>query len=340
MIDLRSDSVSLPTSEMRNSARDAAVGHPSYGGDPTITKLETQAADLLGHEAAMYLPSGTMANQIAARTHAERGQEVILEETSHMYTRESGGLAQLSGLQTRPVDGGPRGVITPAMIHEHVVESTGYHRGTGLVCLENTHNLKGGTAIGADNLQAAIEAAHEYGLSVHLDGARLAQAAVAHDCDLATLAANLDSVYIDIAKLGAPGGAILAGTQDFIEACHHHRKLFGGYVKQGGMLAAPGLVALANLDERAADAQRATELANGLSAEDTLDVLPPETNLVFVDVSGTGKTASSFLESCATNEVLGAAFGRYRVRFVPHAGIVPGDIQRAVDGIIAACSAD
>jgi threonine aldolase len=328
MIDLRSDTVTRPSLGMREAAADAEVGDDVYGEDPTVNELEAKVAEVLGKEDALFVPSGTMGNQIAARVHTERGEEALVEAESHIYKWELGGLAQHSELQVRTVDGGERGVITPEAVAEGYVEADDHRAGTGLLCLENTHNSKGGTAIAAERIDAACEAAHERSVSVHLDGARLFNAATALDVDAARLAENVDSVMCCLSKgLGAPVGSMLVGSEAFIEAAHRVRKLFGGGMRQAGIIAAPGLIALENRERLSEDHANAERLAAGLDELDGLDAHEPETNIVLVE---TDEPAEEFLDACEERDVLGVPFGDNVVRFCTHLGVDSEDIESAL----------
>ena len=334
MIDLRSDTVTTPDDQMREAARDAPVGDDVYGEDPTINELEGRFADLVGFENALFVPTGTMGNQVAVRTHTDRGQEVLVERESHVYKWELGGLAQLSGLQVRTLDGDDRGVVTPEQIHAGYVEEDAHRPGTGLLTLENTHNSKGGTALAPSVIDAAADAAHDRGIPVHLDGARLPNAAVAHDVSLDRLTASVDSVMCCLSKgLGAPVGSMLAGDASFIEAARRNRKLFGGGMRQAGIVAAPGLRALENIDRLDTDHQNAQLLATQLGSLPGLSVQPPETNIVLVDTNGTDLTAEQFLDRCADAGVQGTQFGEYTVRFCTHLDVSEADIRAATDRI-------
>ena len=327
MIDLRSDTVTKPSQSMREAAADAEVGDDVYGEDPTINDLESTFAEVVGKEAALFVPSGTMGNQIAAKTHTEAGQEVLVEEESHIYKWELGGLAQHGDLQTRTIDGGDRGVVTPRAVRDGYVEEDDHRPGTGLLCLENTHNSKGGTAIAAERIDAACETAHDHGVSVHLDGARLFNAAAALGTDAARLAREVDSVMCCLSKgLGAPVGSMLAGSEAFIEDAHRVRKLFGGGMRQAGMVAAPGLLALENRTRLAEDHENARRLAEGVGAIQGLSAREPETNIVLVE---TAEPAEAFLERCEREDVLGVPFGEHVVRFCTHLD-VDGDIDAAI----------
>jgi threonine aldolase len=328
MIDLRSDTVTKPSPAMREAAADAEVGDDVYGEDPTINDLEATFAELVGKEAALFVPSGTMGNQIAAKVHTEAGQEALVERESHVYKWELGGLAQHAGLQARTIDGGDRGVVTPRAVREGYVEEDDHRPGTGLLCLENTHNSKGGTAIAAERIDAACEAAGDHGVAVHLDGARLFNAATALETDAARLAREVDSVMCCLSKgLGAPVGSMLAGSEAFVEAAHRVRKLFGGGMRQAGMIAAPGLLALENRKRLAEDHENARRLAEGLDAIAGLSAREPETNIVLVE---TADPAEAFLERCEREDVLGVPFGEHVVRFCTHLDVDTDDIDAAV----------
>jgi threonine aldolase len=331
MIDLRSDTVTTPSSAMRTAAAEAEVGDDVYGEDPTVNELEAAFADLVGKDAALFVPSGTMGNQIAGRVHTDHGQEVLVERESHVYKWELGGLAQHSGLQVRTVDGGDRGVVTPDDVAEGYVEADDHRPGTGLCCLENTHNSKGGTAIAAERIDAACEAAHERGVPVHLDGARLFNAAAALETPAARIAREVDSVMCCLSKgLGAPVGSLLAGSEAFVAEARRVRKLLGGGMRQVGIVAAPGLRALENRDRLADDHANAARLAEGLDGIDGLRADDPETNIVLVE---TEAPAEAFLERCEAAGVRGVPFDDHLVRFCTHLDVDRGDVETAIERI-------
>ncbi|MDY6818943.1 MAG: GntG family PLP-dependent aldolase [Halobacteriales archaeon] len=337
MIDLRSDTVTKPNDAMRDAAATAEVGDDVYGEDPTVNELQRRAAELVGKEAALYCPTGTMANQAAIRTHTERGQEVLVDEKSHVFNYEVGGLAQLSSLQVRSFDAGSEAVPTPEQIHHHYHEQSDHVAGTGLVCLENTHNKRGGVAVAPEDIDAAAEAAHELGVPVHLDGARVCNAAVAHDVPVERVTENIDSVMFCLSKgLGAPVGSMIAGSEEFIDRAHRNRKLFGGGMRQAGIIAAPGIEALGNVDRLHEDHENAKRLAAGLDAIDGLSVDEPDTNIVLVETEGTGLTAEAFLEACGEHDILGNPFGEYTVRFCTHWDVSAEDVEATIDGVAAA----
>ena len=326
---MRSDTVTKPGERMREVAREATVGDDVYGEDPTVNELEARVADILGMEAALFVPSGTMGNQIAARTHTEPGQEVLCERDSHVYRWELAGFAQHSGLQPRTLDGGDRGRITSAQVHREYVEADSHRPGTGLLTLENTHNASGGSALSVESIADAAAAAHDLGVPVHLDGARLFNAAVAHDRPASEYAAQVDSVMCCLSKgLGAPVGSMLAGDASFIEAARRNRKLLGGGMRQAGIIAAPGLEALDNRERLAEDHRRANRLAAGLDSIPGLSAAEPETNIVLV---GTEGPAEAFLADCADEGLLGVPFEEHVVRFCTHLDVTDDDVDRAIE---------
>ncbi|MFC7044147.1 low-specificity L-threonine aldolase [Halobacteriaceae archaeon GCM10025711] len=331
MIDLRSDTVTRPSDEMRRAAAEADVGDDVYGEDPTVNELEARAAELVGKEAALYVPTGTMGNQVAIRTHTDRGQEVVVERESHVYKWEVGGMAQLSSLQVRTLDGGDRGVPTPEQVREGYVAEDLHRPGTGLLTLENTHNSKGGVAIAPERIEAAAAAAHEKGVPVHLDGARVFNAAVALDVPVTEITDHVDSVMFCLSKgLGAPVGSVLAGDEAFVERARRTRKLFGGGMRQAGVVAAPGLLALENVDRLADDHANARALAEGLDGVGGLSVQDPETNIVLVDTEGAGMTAAEFLDVAEDVGVQGVAFDTHLVRFTTHWDVDAAAVETAV----------
>jgi len=331
MIDLRSDTVTRPSDEMREAARDAEVGDDVYDEDPTVNELEARVAEVLAMEDALFVPSGTMGNQVAAHTHTERGQEVICERESHVYKWELGGLARHSGLQVRPVEGDDRGVVAPRQVRKAHVAADDHRAGTGLLTLENTHNSKGGTALAPAAIEAAAGKAHERDVPVHLDGARLFNAAAARDVPATRFTEHVDSVMTCLSKgLGAPVGSVLAGEADFIERAHRVRKLMGGGMRQAGIVAAPGLRALANRDRLAEDHANARRLAAGLDRVAGLATPEPETNIVVV---GTDASAEAVVAACEAEGVGCVPFGEYRVRFCTHWDVDRDDVDEAVERV-------
>ncbi len=337
MIDCRSDTVTKPDEAMREAAASAAVGDDVYGEDPTVNELETRAAERVGMEAALFVPTGTMGNQVAAFVHTDPGQEVLADRKSHVVKYELGGLAQHAGLQVRMLDADPRGVPTPEQVATGYVAEDLHRPGTGLLCLENTHNARGGLAIEPDAITAAARAAHERDVPVHLDGARVFNAATALDVPVTDLTDPVDSVMFCLSKgLGAPIGSILAGDEAFVERARRARKLFGGGMRQVGIVAGPGLAALENVDSLAADHELAATLAAGLDDVDGLSVDPPETNIVLADVAGTGLDVGTFQERLGEQGVLVSPFGPTTVRFTAHRDLEPADVEAVLERVPAA----
>jgi threonine aldolase len=333
MIDLRSDTVTKPSRRMREAVLDAPVGDDKRDGDPTVGELESAVADRLGMEEALYCPTGTMANQVAIAAHTEPREEVLHDRWAHVYTSEFAGLAALSGLQSRLVDAGPRGCPAPTEIREAHAERSQWP-GVGLLALENTHNKRGGTAVAPETIRAAADAAHDLGVAVHLDGARLANAAVALDRPMADLTGTVDSAMLGLSKgLGAPMGSVLAGGRDFVDEARRYRHAFGGGLRQAGIAAAPALVALENVDRLADDHANADRLGSRLAEDTPLSVVQPETNIVVADVDATGLDAEEVLDRCAERDVLGSAIGDSRVRFCTHLDVDREDVETAADRV-------
>jgi threonine aldolase len=336
MIDLRSDTVTTPSRRMREAVLDAPVGDDKRDGDPTVGDLESAVADRLGTADALFCPSGSMANQVAVAVHTDPRQEVIHDRWTHVYTSEYATMAAVSGLQSRFVDADPRGCPTPDEIHAAHGEQSQWP-GIGLLSLENTHNKRGGTAIAPESIEAAAEAARDHGIGVHLDGARLANAAVALDREMADFTAGVDSTMLDLSKgLGAPMGSVLAGAESFIAEARHYRNAFGGGLRQAGIVAAPALVALENVDRLETDHANAAVLATRLADETPLDVVEPDTNIVVADVRPTGLDAAGVLDRCAGGDVLGSAIGDSRVRFCTHLDVDREEVETAADRVGAA----
>ena len=337
MIDLRSDTVTKPSAEMRDAARDADVGDDVYRDDPTVNELERRAADLVGMEAALFVPSGTMGNQVAVRTHTTRGQELIVDDQAHIVKWELGGVADLSGVQARMVDSGARAVPTAEQVHDAVVEESLHRPGTGLLCLENTHNSRGGVAVPADHVAEAADAAHDLGVPVHLDGARLFNAAVALDTPPETFTAPVDSLNFCLSKgLGAPVGSILAGPEAFVDRARRVRKLFGGGMRQAGIIAGPGLLALENVDRLADDHTNARRLAAGLDDVSGLSAAEPDTNIVVLSVDSSAFTADDLVAACADHGVAFGALDASTARLCTHLDVSPSDVQEAVQRVAKA----
>jgi threonine aldolase len=326
MIDLRSDTVTRPTPEMRRAMFEAPVGDDVFGDDPTVNELEEFVAELLGKEAAVYAPSGTMTNQLAVRVQTRPGDEVLLHEHAHIYNYEAGAPAQLSGVQVRPL-AGEGGVVSPETLRAAVRPDDVHFARPRLLCLENTHNAAGGRIYPVEDFRAVSEEARKLGLKVHLDGARVFNAAVAAAVPVRDWCALADTVSVCSSKgLGAPVGSLLAGERETIEEARRARKAFGGGMRQAGIIAAGALYAFRNNVERLAeDHARARRLAEGLS-EAGYRVPPPETNIVLVPV----EDPAAFLHSLAQEGILATPAGAASVRFCTHLDVRNEDIERTV----------
>lgn len=336
MIDLRSDTVTQPTPEMREAMARAVVGDDVFGEDPTVCRLEETGAAIAGKEAALFVTSGTMGNQVALLTHTGRGDEVLVDAEAHIYYYEVGAPAVLSSVMIKQVSGlhGPdaqaalEAACRPADIH--------FPR-TSLVCLENTHNRGGGTAMSQEEMKRFYQAAKGKGLSVHVDGARIFNAAVALGCTVKDLADHCDSIMFCLSKgLCAPAGSLLAGTAGFIQRARKYRKMLGGGMRQGaGILAAAGLVGLGLEGRLAEDHANARRLAEGLAKLPGIkvDLAKVQTNIVLADVSATGLTAVEFSTALAEKGVKVVTFSPTLVRFVTHREIGPEDVEAALEAV-------
>ncbi|WP_047986402.1 low-specificity L-threonine aldolase [Ornithinibacillus californiensis] len=337
MIDLRSDTVTKPTESMRKAAYVAEVGDDVYGEDPTVNRLEEKAAELLGKEKALFVTSGTQGNQIAALTHCRPGDEVILEASSHIYMYEVGGFSALANVQTRTVQG-VRGAMDPVEVKNTIRTENIHYPTTSLICMENTHNLAGGAILPLSNMQTIYQVAKDNNLQVHLDGARLFNASVGSGIPLEEYAKNADSVQFCLSKgLGAPVGSIIAGTEDFINRARKWRKMLGGGLRQVGIIAAPGLVALEeNIDRLAEDHLHAKVLADGLANMSGITVENKvETNIIIVNVKETGLTPETFVEALKSKGVLAGVFGLETVRFVTHYDVSREEIEKTLVAVQA-----
>lgn len=337
IVDLRSDTVTRPTPGMRRAMAEAQVGDDVLGDDPTVRALEARVADLLGKEAAAFMPSGTMSNQVALRAHTEPGDEILMHAGSHVYFYEAGAPAALSGCLPRLIDG-PRGLFSPGQLQAalHPSGEVNNHYCTQkLLVLENTHNLGGGSVWPIEQVAAVELAAREAGLRMHLDGARLWNASVATGVTEADYARHFDSVSVCFSKgLGAPIGSALAGSAEFIRRARRFRKQFGGGLRQAGILAAAALYALDHHRTRLAqDHDNARRLAQGLASVNgvSIDVEAVETNLVFVEVSG--MAAAKLCGHLAKAGILMLPTGPATVRAVTHLDVNAAGIDRAVDAV-------
>ncbi len=333
VVDLRSDTVTKPTPAMRRVMADAEVGDDVYGEDPSVNRLQEYVADLLGQEAALFVPSGTMANQIAIHCHTQPGDELICEAQSHILDYEMGGAAALSGVSARPL-AGEAGVITAEQIAAAIRPPVYYFPRTRLVVLENTHNLAGGTIWPLPEIQKIRDLAVSASLRLHLDGARLWNACVAGGLTPSQYAGLFDSVSVCFSKgLGAPVGSALVGSQEFIAAARRCRKRFGGGMRQAGILAAAALFALEhNRDRLAEDHAHAAQLAQALAEMPGLrvDLTRVQTNIVMIDVIDPARDAAAISAALKQEGVWVSSAGIRRLRAVTHYEITAGDLAHAL----------
>ncbi len=339
-VDLRSDTVTLPTPAMRRAMSEAEVGDDVFGEDPTVNALEARAAEISGKEAALYVPSGTMGNQIAIAVHTSPGQEVVCEEHSHIMLYEMGTIARFSGCLTRPIPTDD-GRLTWERIRGNIRGPSDHYGGTGLIEVENTHNYAGGRVYALDTLCEIKTNASDAGIPVHMDGARVFHAAAALDIPLRSIADTAESLTFCLSKgLGAPVGSLLTGSRSFIAESRRVRKALGGGMRQAGVLAAAGLVALeqspANIPAVHADARF---LADSLADIPGIAIEPAtvETNIVFFDITGTGLSNQHFLGSLREEGVLALSLGPGRIRMVTHQDLERADCERAIAAIERAC---
>lgn len=336
MIDLRSDTLSMPTEEMLRAIQTTPLGDDSRDGDPTVLELEALGAEMLGKEAGLLTVSGTMSNLIAMRSHAQPGAAAIVEESAHLYGMEFGGIAAACSLLVLPVPG-VRGAIDAAELAVACRRSRTGFPARGVVCLENTHNAAGGTVIPLAHMEACAGVAREHGLPVHLDGARIFNAAVALGASPRLLARSADSVSFCLSKgLSAPVGSLLVGSREFIDRARRIRRAFGGTMRQAGIIAAPGLVALRTMVRRLAeDHQHARLLGEGLAAIEGLgvDLQTVQSNMVNADVAGLGIDAAAFAQHLNELGVRGLPGMGSVIRFVTYRGITRDHVEQAIAAI-------
>ena len=330
MIDLRSDTVTKPTAAMRAAMAAAEVGDDVYGEDPTINRLEQRAAEVFGREAAIFVPTGTMGNQIAIRLHTEHGQEVICESRSHVLDWEMAMMASFAGCMPRTV-AGDGGVLTWEQIKSAIYPKVYYRAATGLVCLENTHNMAGGTVTPLPVLEEIWAGAREAGLPTHLDGARVFNAAATLQLPVAELTRGFDTVMFCLSKgLGAPVGSMLVGSAAHMVRARVFRKALGGGMRQAGVLAAAGLIALedmpARLPEDHDNARLLAEAVAGCRGV-TVNMAEVQTNIVFFRLTAGG--APELVAKLKAEGVAASAIGTHQVRLVTHYDVSREDCERA-----------
>ncbi len=334
-IDLRSDTVTLPTPAMRQAMAMAELGDDVYGEDPTVNRLQALAASMVGKEAGLFVPSGTMSNLTAVLAHCERGDEVILGSKSHTFLFEGGGISALGGVHSCQVPNQPDGTLDLLDIQNAIRPDDVHHPITRLICLENTHNRCGGVTLSPEYTRQVGQLARQHDLQLHLDGARLFNAAVAQDVSAQELAEPADSVSICLSKgLSAPVGSVLCGSKPFIQRALRIRKQLGGGMRQAGILAAAGIVALETMVERLAqDHLRARRLAEALRKLPGLQTDPesPSTNMVFLNLEeNVPLNTRELANRLAERGIKVGVVGSRRFRLVTHYGIEDGDIERAI----------
>ncbi len=332
VIDLRSDTVTRPSAAMRRAMADAEVGDDVFAEDPTVNRLQDQVAGLLGKEAALFVPSGTMGNQLCIKVHTRPGDEIIAEAGSHVFNHETGGSAFHSGVQVYTIPG-THGQLRAAQVAQAIRPKIYYMPRTRLICLENTHNLAGGTVYPLPLIEEISALARREGIGMHLDGARIWNASVASGIPPAEYARHFDSVSVCFSKgLGAPVGSAIAGTREFIEEARHFRKIFGGGMRQAGVLAAAALYALEhNIGRLSEDHAKAAELARALSGAPgvSIDAASVQTNILIIDVAGTGRTPDGLAAELRRRGVLMIPASGTALRAVAHLDVTMDQVREA-----------
>lgn len=343
MIDLRSDTVTLPTPAMREAMYRAEVGDDVYGEDPTTNRLEAMAAERLGKEAALFVASGTMGNLVALLTHCGRGDEVILGDRSHTLLFEAGGSASLGGIHHYAVPNQPDGTLRLEDIEAAIRPDNEHYPRTRLLCLENTHNRCGGAVLSVAYTDGACELAHDHGLRVHIDGARIWNAAVALGVPAGNLVRSADSVSFCLSKgLSAPVGSLLCGSAAFVAEARRWRKAVGGGMRQCGVIAAAGIVALEQMVDRLAeDHANARQFAEGIATVPGIEIDPTrvETDIVIFGVDSQWMPASQLVGALRARGVQVSATGPVHIRAVTHYGISAADVDTAVAAVREAMEA-
>jgi threonine aldolase len=335
IVDMRSDTITQPTPSMRRAMFEAKVGDDVFGEDPTVNRLEEMVAQRLGKEAALFVASGTMANLVSQLTHCGRGDEIILGDQSHMFFYEQGGSATLGGISSRSLENQPDGTMALADIEAAIHPDDIHFPRTKLIVLENTHNRCNGSPLDIGYIHNVAELARGYRLKLHVDGARLFNAAIAMGVEAKDLVAEADSVSICLSKgLAAPVGSVVSGTRDFITKARRNRKVVGGGMRQAGILAAAGVVALTEMVDRLAeDHNNAKRLAKGLASVKSLSIDPDRvsTNIVYVDVIQKNMTAPILAEKLYSLGIRLLATGPKRLRAVTHYHVTSSDISLVLD---------
>ncbi|MDO9026250.1 MAG: low-specificity L-threonine aldolase [bacterium] len=332
IIDLRSDTVTKPSAAMKRAMFSAPLGDDVFGDDPTVNKLQSETARLLGKQAGLFVPSGTMGNQIALKTLTQPGDEVILDHESHIFRYEVAGAAVISGLQFHTIHG-PGGIMTAEQVKEAIRPADIHQPQTTMVCLENTHNRAGGVIYPLDEIKKISALCKKHKIKMHLDGARLWNASIASGIPLKEYSKYFDSVMVCFSKgLGCPAGSVLAGDKEFIEKARRNRKMMGGGMRQAGILAGSGLYALKhNLKRMAEDHKRAQTLAKTIYQipKIRIDLASVQTNIVVFDIKQTGMRSEQAMEKLAGKGLWLVSFGPTRLRVVTHLDVDDKDIEHA-----------
>ena len=333
-VDLRSDTVTHPSEEMRRAMYEAELGDDVFGDDPTLNRLEAMAAERFGKEAAVFVASGTMGNLVSVLAHTTRGDEIILGNQSHIFRSEAGGSSVLGGISFHTVPNDARGMLDPDDVRAAIRPNDPHMPRTSLVCLENTQNSCGGAALTQDDISSIADVAHENGLGLHIDGARIFNAAVALEAPVAELTREADSITFCLSKgLSCPVGSVIVGSADYIQEARRWRKMVGGGMRQVGVLAAPGIVALDSMVDRLAeDHANARKLAEGLAEIDGISIDPDAlpTNLVFFEVEREDR--DDLHAKLVERGIKGGGGGR-RWRYVTHYGITESDIDYTLETV-------
>jgi len=336
MVDLRSDTKTLPTEEMLAAIQTAELGDDIAKEDPTVNKLEELAAKKLGKEAAVLVSSGSQGNLVAVMAHCKHGDEIFLERFSHLYIAETGSLSAIAGCIPNLLDSN-RGTIDPVDLDNAIRPENVHFAEPSLVCIENTHNNWGGAVVRPDSIQALAEVVQKHNLALHCDGARIFNAAVALDTDIKNLVKDCDSAQFCLSKgLSAPVGSLVVGTEGFIEKAQRVRKLLGGSMRQAGIIAAPGIVALETMvDRMKEDHENARFLGEGLSELGVFDILPVESNLIIFQVTRLGISGPELQTRLEEKGVLAFARGQTGMRFVTHRHITQDDVKYTLEQVEA-----
>ncbi len=336
-IDLRSDTVTLPTPSMREAIYRAELGDDVFGEDPTTNRLEEMAAERMGKEAALLVASGTMGNLVCTLTHCKRGEEVILGDRSHTFLYEAGGMSTLGGIHPHTISNQPDGTMRLEDIEGAIRGDNVHFPRTRLICIENTHNRCSGSALTSEYIDSVAALAKEHGLSVHLDGARIFNAAVALGIDVKELTANVDSLSFCLSKgLSAPVGSVVCGSSEFIAEARRARKVLGGGMRQAGVIAAAGIKALEEMVDRLAiDHENARRLAEGIASINglSIELAKVQTNIIYFELDEDRMMPKEMVTELNKKEVKLLAVGPNRLRAVTHYGITAGDIDLTVKAL-------